>query len=671
MKKLIVVLIGLAVCSSLLWSAQAEAIDDSRVFYTGGIQNACSMELKLTNFGTLGVNDNFSNLIFPSNSGINYLYQGALWIGAKKYRRNAAGELLYWVALNPSADSSLIITQNDPLWNSSKKVVVDTLTSSGFDGDRNLFELLPAYNPFAGANTAIQNLYQQYNTYDKVLKSILSYPMPRNFAYPDPQGNYCFTYPQNTTGTEPAFEMNSAFYYDFCPFGTVGERDWGSSSSTNNHVPLKIAIEQKSYAWPLQNHDKIVIFKYTLHNTSVVDTLYDIAIASYMDCDIGPITSGATIATDDLSGYVMGPGYEFAYSRDNDFDSGVTPGFIGSKLYIPNTVLNRDCYFWKVGDGPDDFTPLSLNLGSRNTANEKYWLMTGRNPNPGSATKYVRLRGGPTGDVIEYIQPTPNDTRFLYSFFGQVPTGSSRPPLPWHLAPQQSVTFYQAIFADYSLDGLKAQSLTIEDFIDSGFAIGSTTGLTSMPYITDLDQTSHSIVDIGWFSYTNPDHFELMYKPADAPASQWVSQTLPGTQRTGSIGNLVNLEFYKFKVASIYNPGPDEVYLESQTIEFLVDDYNASEDEFITPSLLSNYPNPFNNKGTIIRFDLKAGEKAVLNIYNPRGQKVKTYTQADLRNGQVVWTGQDESGRQVSNGIYFNVLKAGGKSVTRKMLLLN
>ena len=671
MKKILLTVVALAICSLCLWSALAEPMEDSRMFHNGTIQNACSMELKLTNYGTLGASDNFSNLIFPSYSGINYLYIGSLWIGAKKYRRNAAGELLFWVAQNPSADSSQVITQNDPLWNSNLKVVVDTLTSCGFDGDRNLFELLPAYNPFAGANSSIQDLYTQYNPHDKVLKSILSHPMPREFAYPDPQGNYCFTYPQDITGDEPAIETCSAFYYDFCPFGTLGERDWGTYSNTNNHVPLQIAVEQKSYAWPLQNRDKMIIFKYTLINASEIDTLYDIAIALYMDCDVGPVSLGSQAATDDLSGYVMGPGYEFAYSRDADFDGGITPGFVASKLYVPVAELNRDCYYWRVGDGPDDFTPLSMNYTFRQTANEKYWLMTGRNPNPGFGSEFLRLRGGPTGDVTEYIQPTANDTRFLYSFFGQVPGGNGSTVQPWHLGPMQSVTFYQAVFADYSLDGLKAQSLTIEDFIDSGFAIGSTSGLTSMPYITYLDQTSQGIVDVMWFSYTNPDHFELMYKLADAPATDWVSITLPGEQRSGSIGNLENLQFYKFKVASIYNPGPDEVYLESQTIQFLIDDYNPNDDNVIIPILLSSYPNPFGSKtGTTIRFDPKADHIASMEIYNARGQRVKSFTQEELRQGQVVWTGIDNRGKALANGIYLCVLKTRNSTAVRKLLYL-
>jgi len=162
-----------------------------------------------------------------------------------------------------------------------------------------------------------------------------------------------------------------------------------------------------------------------------------------------------------------------------------------------------------------------------------------------------------------------------------------------------------------------------------------------------------------------------MYKLSNAPASEWISIDLPGSQRSGSVGGLTNLEHYKFKVASIFNPGPDEVYLESQTIEFLIDDYNPNDDEVVTTIRLVNYPNPFGSgTGTTLRFDLKESKSATLDIYNARGQKVRSFANQDLRQGQVIWNGNDERGNALANGIYLCVLKAEGKTAVRKLLLL-
>ncbi len=672
MKRTILLTILLLAGQSLLFSLAAFQPEEPKQLDAGVIQNAGSLHLKLTNYGVLG-EGYLANLIFPPNSGVNYLYKGSLWIGAKKYRRNAEGVQLYWLAQHPSADSSGTVAYGAPGWNSSLAPVVDTLTSVGFDGDADLYELLPAYNPLLSANPGAADLYAQYNLHDRVLKSILSHPMPREFAWPDPAGNYCFAYPQNVTGNEPAFETCSAFCYDICPFGTGGQRDWGAYRSYNEHIPLGLAIEQKSYAWPLQNHDRRVVFKYTLHNTSEADTLYDIAVSSYLDCDIGPVAYGATAASDDLSGYVMGPEYEFAYSRDNDLDGGAAPGYIGCKLILPGTAINYSSYYWKVGDGPDDFDPLSFSLGTHLTANEKYWLQTGRNPTPGSATKYLRLRGGPTGDTPEYLQPSPNDTRFLYSLFGNLPgPGNPHPAGRLNLAPGQAISFYLAIFADFSLESLKAQAQAVTSFISGGFDLGSLAGLTSMPYLTALEQTGDGTVRADWFSYTDPDHFELQCKPSEAPASQWQALSLAGNLRTGQVYGLTDLQSYKFKVASIFNPGPNEIYLESQTLELLIDDNNAAQEEAAPAVRLSNQPNPFGPGGTVIRFDPKLGRAGSLSVYNVRGQRVRTFSEDELLSsgGSLAWDGTNSAGRTPGSGVYFCVLKTQAGTFTNRMLLL-
>jgi hypothetical protein len=55
-------------------------------------------------------------------------------------------------------------------------------------------------------------------------------------------------------------------------------------------------------------------------NTVYMDTLFDCAMGIYMDCDCGPQVWGREKAEDDVSGYVKGSVYEFAYTRDADGD---------------------------------------------------------------------------------------------------------------------------------------------------------------------------------------------------------------------------------------------------------------------------------------------------------------------------------------------------------------
>ena len=88
-------------------------------------------------------------------------------------------------------------------------------------------------------------------------------------------------------------------------------------------------------------------------------------------------------------------------------------------------------------------------------------------------------------------------------------------------------------------------------------------------------------------------------------------------------------------------------------------------------ALYANWPNPF-NPTTHIRFDLPRQVPVHLKIYDILGQQVRTLVNTTLEAGshQVVWRGVDESGLQVSSGVYFYRLQAGDFSQMRRMLLL-
>ncbi len=87
--------------------------------------------------------------------------------------------------------------------------------------------------------------------------------------------------------------------------------------------------------------------------------------------------------------------------------------------------------------------------------------------------------------------------------------------------------------------------------------------------------------------------------------------------------------------------------------------------------LLGNYPNPFNPE-TRINFEIENEEDVRLEIFNIKGQKVKTLLSNKLEKGihQIIWQGKDDLGHQVSSGIYFYRLKAGKNLLTKKMMLL-
>ena len=99
---------------------------------------------------------------------------------------------------------------------------------------------------------------------------------------------------------------------------------------------------------------------------------------------------------------------------------------------------------------------------------------------------------------------------------------------------------------------------------------------------------------------------------------------------------------------------------------------NASGNVASTISMLNqNYPNPFNPETTISYNVAKSG-KVNLDVYNMKGQLVKSLVNGSAKAGnhQVVWKGTDNSGNKVSTGVYFYKISNGGKNETKKMVLM-
>lgn len=87
--------------------------------------------------------------------------------------------------------------------------------------------------------------------------------------------------------------------------------------------------------------------------------------------------------------------------------------------------------------------------------------------------------------------------------------------------------------------------------------------------------------------------------------------------------------------------------------------------------LFQNYPNPFNPL-TSIKYDLAENSRVRMEIYNVKGQLVKTLLNQDMLAGthSVIWDGNDDKGRAVSSGVYFYRMTMPNKVLTNKMLLL-
>ncbi len=88
--------------------------------------------------------------------------------------------------------------------------------------------------------------------------------------------------------------------------------------------------------------------------------------------------------------------------------------------------------------------------------------------------------------------------------------------------------------------------------------------------------------------------------------------------------------------------------------------------------LIGNYPNPFNPETTISFSVTQNSDFVTLEIFNLKGQKVKTLINEKLPAGnhQVVWDGMDDNSKAVSSGIYFYKMNTNEYTSIKKMILL-
>ncbi|MDD3563595.1 MAG: T9SS type A sorting domain-containing protein, partial [Candidatus Cloacimonetes bacterium] len=152
--------------------------------------------------------------------------------------------------------------------------------------------------------------------------------------------------------------------------------------------------------------------------------------------------------------------------------------------------------------------------------------------------------------------------------------------------------------------------------------------------------------------------------------------TTPEGNKIGKIGFLLYNDYtwganaIAFPAHSV-NDGGTAMFMEMQ-IEFgRALSNNDGTAPQITKMLNQNYPNPFNPE-TSISFDMPANGNAKLEIYNVKGQLVKSLFDGTATFGRtsLVWNSTDNSGQTVTSGIYFYRLSTDHHSETRKMMLM-
>jgi hypothetical protein len=123
-------------------------------------------------------------------------------------------------------------------------------------------------------------------------------------------------------------------------------------------------------------------------------------------------------------------------------------------------------------------------------------------------------------------------------------------------------------------------------------------------------------------------------------------------------GDVISGQTYYYRIASLDNQGNRSEY--SQEVD--VDMTGIWQGDGVEPprmtAIESNYPNPFNSATTLIYAVANLGPLPAqinIDIYDVQGRKVRTLVdeRKEVGRHRIIWDGRDDSGNELSSGIYF------------------
>ena len=134
--------------------------------------------------------------------------------------------------------------------------------------------------------------------------------------------------------------------------------------------------------------------------------------------------------------------------------------------------------------------------------------------------------------------------------------------------------------------------------------------------------------------------------------------------------NIEAYNSYIYQVNAVYgNPAGSS----GLSNEAFIDVVSGSDliSQKVKTELLNNYPNPFNPE-TIISFNLKEKYHVLLEVFNIKGELVRTLANREFNQGKssVIWNGKDDNGKDAASGIYFYRLLTVDYISVKKMIFL-
>jgi hypothetical protein len=205
----------------------------------------------------------------------------------------------------------------------------------------------------------------------------------------------------------------------------------------------------------------------------------------------------------------------------------------------------------------------------------------------------------------------------------------------------------------------------------NGVAVCTVTGNQCYPMIIS-DDMGGAIVT--WYDYRGANIDIYAQRVDAAGAAQWTAngvalctaaapQMQPQITSDGAGGAIV--AWYDYRGGD--HPDIYSVRVDANGFPVLT----AADAPGVPIELHQNYPNPF-NPTTTVTYSVPEKCAVKLEIYDVSGKCVACLVDGQQEKGShsVEWSGKDEKGSSVASGIYVYRLAAGGRTISKKMVLL-
>ena len=265
---------------------------------------------------------------------------------------------------------------------------------------------------------------------------------------------------------------------------------------------------------------------------------------------------------------------------------------------------------------------------------------------PREFSRFMRTERVMNGYIVFRLTPGEEDNEAGWTLVNQEPTTELSVVDPaWENI--ENGDYRWAVKAVYSNDVLSVPCFTntLNKFVEIGYLIGT---------VKDMD--SHPIVGA---TVTAGDY------SATTDASGAYSITLPA----GTYDVTAEAKGYNSLTLNGCVVHPD-IYT---PVNFILEPVSNDENTLpvVATMLNGNYPNPFNPE-TTISYSVKEAGHVKLEVYNVKGQLVKTLVNEDQPTGhyKLVFNAKDDRGRSISSGVYMLRMTAPGYHKTTKMILM-